>query len=237
MKTFLVAYCTSILAWTTVLGDAREDVLTAARKLNDASGYGWTATTEIEGGQFTPAPIQGKVEKAGFAVLTQERDGNTTIAVLKGEKGVVKTDAGWQTADEFRASQGGGGGGGRGGMRAGALLRSRPPAEEAARLAERVKELKDSAGVISGELTEAAAKELASFGRRGGQAPEPKNSKGNVRFWIKDGALTRMDVRISSTISIQGEERDMTRTTRYDLKDVGSVKVEVPEEARKKLGL
>ena len=234
MKRILTASLASAFALTLCLADAKDDVKAAAQKLAAAPNYSWTALTEIEGGQFTPAPVMGKAEKGGYAVVTSERDGTTSTAVLKGGKGVLKTDDGWQTAEEVQAAAAGGGGGGRG---RGMLLRSRIPGEELGKLVDKVKELKSADGAIGGDLTEEGAKELAAFGRRpGGQAPEPKNAKGSAKFWVKDGQLAKVQVKISSTINRNGDDVDMTRTTSYEIKDVGTTKVEVPEAAKKKLG-
>lgn len=214
---------------------AKDDVKAAAAKLANAPNYTWTSLTEIEGGQFTPSPVTGKAEKGGFAVVTQERDGNVSTAVIKGDKGVVKTDDGWKTAEELRAAAQGGGGGG-GGMRGWMLLRSVPPADQAAKLADQTKELKAAEGAIGGELTEEGAKELMSFGRaRGGQAPEVKNAKGSIKYWVKDGQLVKMQLKVSGTFTRNNEDRDMTRITTYEIKDVGTTKVEVPAEAKSKL--
>jgi hypothetical protein len=58
------------------------------------------------------------------------------------------------------------------------LQNFKTPAEEAANLVSKTKELKKDEDVYSGELTEAGAKELLTFGRRrGADAPEPKNAK------------------------------------------------------------
>ena len=233
MKRLSIITLASTFALAAGFADAKTDVKAAAQKLADAANYSWTATTEIEGGQFTPAPVMGKAEKGGYAVVTSERDGTTSIAVFKGDKGVLKTDDGWQTAEEVQAAaQGGGGGRGRG-----MLLRARLPAGEAGKLADKARELKSADGVISSDLTEEGAKEMASFGRRtGGQAPEPKDAKGSVKFWLKEGQLSKVQLRISSTINRNGEDQNVTRTTVYELKDVGTTKVEVPEAAKKKLG-
>jgi hypothetical protein len=237
MKRLLSSLLLSSCALHLCLADAKEDVKAAAKKVADAPGYTWVSTTEIEGGNNTPAPITGKLLKGGAAVLTTERDGNVTTAVLKGEKGVVKTDDGWKTAEELR-NAGGGGGGGRGGMRGAQLLRTRIPADEAGRIADKAKELKAADGVISGDLTEEGAKELLSFGRRpGGQAPEPKNAKASVKYWVKEGSLAKMQLKVSGTMTFNGEDRDIARTTTIELKDVGTTKVEVPEDAKKALGL
>ena len=48
--------------------------------------------------------------------------------------------------------------------------------------------------------------------------------------------LTKMEVTVSGTFNRNGEDRDMTRTTVYEIKDVSSTKVEVPAEAKAKIG-
>ncbi len=233
MKNLLLATLTTCVALT-LNADPKADLQAAAKKLADAPNYSWVAKTEIEGGQFTPAPVNGKAEKGGFAVLTTEREGNVTTAVQKDTKGVLKTDEGWKTADEL--SQGGGGGGGGRGMRGLGLLRGRRPDAELASLPDKVKELKAVDGAISGDLTEEGVKELMTFGRgRGAQAPAPKNAKGSVKVWLKDGAVAKIEVKSSATMNFQGEDRDFASTRTIEIKDIGTTKVEVPEEARKKL--
>lgn len=240
MKIILTTTLVSLLSISAGFAGPKEDVKAAAAKLAEAPCYAWKATTEMPGGNFTPAPISGKCEKGGYAVVTQTREGNTSMAVMKGEKGVVKTDEGWKTAEELQAAAQGGGGGGGAFMR-GALLRTRVPADEAARLADKAKELTAADGAIAGDLTEDGAKELLSFGRgRGGGGntpPAAKNAKGSVKYWLKDGQIAKMEVKVSGTITTRnGDERDMSRTTTYEISGVGSTTVEVPAEAKAKLG-
>ena len=243
MKRIITTTLVTAFSLATCLAGPKEDVKAAAGKINDAANYTWTASTVMEGAQFTPGPLTGKAEKSGYAVITQEaQDGNKTVAVRKGEAGVVKTDEGWKTAEELRAAapQGGGGGGGaRGGMRGALLLRSPLAGAEAARLVDKTKDLTAADGAVGGDLTEDAAKELMTLGRGrpGGQAPEVKNAKGSVKYWVKDGVLSKMQVKVSGTVAGRdGTERDTARTTTYEFKDLGSTKVEVPEEAKKQLG-
>ena len=240
MKSPLISTLASLLALCAYAGP-KEDIQAAAAKLADAPSYTWTTTTAIEGVQNAPGVITGKADKGGYAVVSQEREGTTTMAVLKGDKGVVKTDSGWQTAEDLRAAAQGGGGGGRGaGMRGAQLLRTVLPAADAAKLATQTSDLKASDGAIAGDLTPEAAKDLLSWnrGRPGGQGqgPEVKNAKGSVKYWLKDGALVKMQVQVSGTIAGRNGDRDMARTTTHEFKDVGTTKVEVPEEAKKKLG-
>src|SRR5437762_5080023 len=82
----------------------KDDVTAAAKKLADAPGYAWHAETEYQGGQGNRfgGPTEGKTEKDGFTVLQLTRGDNTTEAVLKGDKGAVKTEEGWQSLEELR---------------------------------------------------------------------------------------------------------------------------------------
>jgi len=233
LLTPLLVLATSALC----LADAKQDIKAAAQKLADAPCYSGTASTEMANSQNSPAKITGKSLKGSFALITSERDGTVTTAVVKGEKGVLKTDEGWKTAEDLRNAGGGGGGGGRG-MRGAVLLRTRPPADDVLRMVDKTGELKSAEGVISGDLTEAGAKELMSWGRGrpGGQAPEPRNAKGSVKFWVKDGQLSKIQVTVSGTMSFNGEDRDIERTSTHEIKDVGTTEVKVPEEASKALG-
>ena len=54
--------------------------------------------------------------------------------------------------------------------------------------------------------------------------------------WRKDGALVKYVVNVKGTVSFGGQDRDIDRTTTTEFKKVGSTKVSVPDEAKKKLG-
>ena len=240
-RTLSLLIASLLVGSVSALADVAEDVKSAASKLADAANYSWTATTEIEGGQWTPAPVKGKAIKGGAAVITSERDGTTTTAVLQGTNGVASTDEGWKTAEELRSAAAGGGGGNRSGMRAGGLLRNPLPAASLTKLVEKSKDLKTGeAGVIAGELSDEGAKEFALMGRGGrpgGQTPpEPKNAKGSVQFWLKEGQVQKIRLKVSATMTVNGEDRDMVRTTTWEIRDVGTTTVEVPAEAKKHLG-
>jgi len=235
MKTLIVTCMAT--AFAASLGAApADDVKTAAKKLADKPNYAWTSKSEMPGSQFTPPTTEGKTEKAGYTVVTVKRDDNVTVAVLKGDKGVVKTDEGWKTADELGQP-----GGGRGGMMGRMLLNTKPPADDVESLVGKVKDLKVADGAISGDLTEKGAQELLRFRRpRAGQdaPPPPKNAKGSVKFWLKDGVLAKYETKVQGTVTFgqDQQERDIDRTTTVEIKDVGTTKVEVPEDAKKKLG-
>lgn len=221
----------------------KDDVTAAAKKLSDAKGYAWHAETEFTGGQGNRfgGPTEGKTEKDGFTVLQLTRGDNTTEAVLKGDKGAVKTEEGWQSLEELRqaAQQGGGQGQGfRRGFMGRQLQNFKAPAAEAQDLASKTKDLKKDGDAISGELTEEGVKDLMTLRRGGGAGnfnpPAPTNTSGNVKFWVKDGALVKYEYNVKGTMSFNGNDFDIDRTTKVEVKDVGSTKVEVPEEAKKK---
>ena len=78
-------------------------------------------------------------------------------------------------------------------------------------MAGKTKDLKKDGEAYASDLTEAGAKELLSFGgRRGGNAPEPKNAKGSVKFWVKDGLLAKYELKLQGTVTFNGEDRIWT---------------------------
>jgi hypothetical protein len=61
------------------------------------------------------------------------------------------------------------------------------------------------------------------------------NAKGTVTFWLTDGKLVKFQTHVTGTVSFNGNDRDMDRTTTTEIKDVGTTKVEVADDAKKKL--
>lgn len=246
----------AVLAGSSIVASAapRDEVADAAKKLGEANSYSWKSNSEMAGGggggqgrgRFG-GPTEGKTEKGGFTHLSMTRGENTIEAVMKGEKGAVKTQDGWKSFEEAASEQGGQGqGGARGGRFLARTLQSfKAPAAEAQSLAEKTKDLTKSGDAYAAELTEEGAKELLSFrgGRRGGRGgndanstpPTATNAKGTAKFWVKDGVLTKYEYNVKGTMSFQGNDVDVDRTTTVEIKDVGSTKVTVPEEAKGKL--
>jgi hypothetical protein len=224
----IVLLAGSLLAADSNPQDAVKD---AAKTLGAKDNYGWKTTVEFGGD--TVGTIEGKTEKGGATFLAMSRGDNGMDAVLKGGKGVLKLDEGWKTVSEVAedsAQQG------APRMVARMLQAFKAPAAEAADLAGKAKELKLTDGAYSGELTAEAAKEMLQFGRRGGaNAPEVSGAKGSVKFWLKDGSLTKYEYSVQGTVSVNGNDRDLNRKNAVEIKDVGTSKVTVPEEAAKKL--
>ena len=208
----------------------KDDVLNAAKKLAAAANYSWKTTVVVpESSQFRPGPTEGKTEKDGFIHVTSSFGDNTMHTVLKGEKGAVTNqDGAWQSLAEVEQEEG------FGRFRAMMARALKTPAVQAAELAAGTKELKKDGEAYSGDLTEDGAKGFLRFGR-GGDGQTVSNAKGSVKFWVKDGALTKFEFKVKGSVSFNGNDREVDRATTVEIKDVGTTKVTVPEEAKKKL--
>jgi hypothetical protein len=224
MKSLLVC-STALLAAASLLAADKDDVKGAAKKLADAENYSWT--TKMESSQFSPGPSHGKTQKDGLVWQDFTTRDNTVEAYAKDGKGAIKTDDGWQSLDDAAKDDGGGGFN---------FTRFKAPAVQADEIADTTKDLTKVGDLYAGDLTEEGAKNLLSFGgRRGGQGPAISNAKGSVKFWIKDGVMTRYQTKVSGTVTRNGEDMDRDVTTTVEIKDIGATKITVPDEVKKKM--
>ena len=119
------------------------------------------------------------------------------------------------------------------------FLRSyKAPAAQSADLAGNVKELKEADGALNGDLKDDAIKEILLLGarrREGQEPPKTEDAKGSVKFWIKDGALTKYEINVQGKVTAGDRTSDINRTMTVEIKDVGSTKLEVPTEAKAKI--
>ena len=239
MKKNLLCGIITLVAGSLMAADSspKDDVKNAAATLGSQTNYSWQATVEVPAdSQFKPGPTDGRTEKGGFTTLSLSFGDNTTEAVIKGTNGVVKTDDGWKTLAEAMKDDGNGGFNPT--MFIARMVQNfKVPVVEAARLADVVKELKADTNSISGDLTEAGAKELLSFRRRGngGDGPTITNPKGSVKFWVQNGQLAKYQYHVQGTINFNGDDRDVDRTTTVVIKDVNTTKIVVADEVKKKL--
>jgi hypothetical protein len=249
MKQSIILSAVALVAGSLVAADSKDEVKNAAKKLADAGGYSWKTTTDTGGAgggggggaRFRPGPTEGRMGKDGVALISMTRGENTTEAAVKGDKGAIKTDEGWKSFSELSGD--GGGQPNRGAFMARTLRNFKAPAAEAEDLLGKVKEVKKAENAYTADLTEEGVKSLLTFGgmRRGGggggaEPPAPKDAKGSVKFWIKDGVLSKYEYNVQGKIvGREDREFEINRTTTVEIKDVGTTKVEVPEEAKKKL--
>jgi hypothetical protein len=232
-----IGFLALLLTASVALADPADDIRNAAKKLAEKGNYSWRTTTDFgaTAGNFRPGPTEGKTEKDGITYLSLTRGDNTMEAVLKEKKGAIRTQDGWKSISELTAEDGGGQPS-PGRFAARMLENFQAPLAEAEDLVSKTKGLKKTADGYAGELTEEGAKHfLTRFRPRGGNAPDASNAKGSVKFWTKDGLLSKYEYNVQGTVNFGGQERDVNRTTTVEIKDVGTTKVNIPEEASKKL--
>ena len=217
---------TVLLAASLLAADSgpKDDVAAAVKKLGDQANYSWKTTVVVpESAQFKPGPSEGQTEKGGFTHLTLNFGDNATQIFMKGDKTVVSDpEGGWQALADLDNAEG---------PRRflGRIIKNfKAPAAQAAELAAAAKELKKDGDVYSGDLTEEGAKAQFRFGT-------VSNPKGSAKFWVKDGALTKYEFRVTGKVDFNGNEFDVDRMWTIEIKEVGATKVTVPEEAKKKL--
>jgi hypothetical protein len=233
MKEKILLGVITLLAGSLIAADSNplDSVKEAAKKLGATDNYSWKTTIDFGGDAV--GTIEGKTEKGGATFLAMSRGDQGMDAVLKGGKGVLKLDEGWKLVSEVvedNDQQG------PARMVARMLQAFKAPAEEAADLATKTKELKLADGVYSGDLTTNAIQDRLRFGRRsGGNPPDVSGAKGSVKFWLKDGSLAKYEFSVQGTVTVNGNDRDVDLKNAVEIKDVGTTKVTVPEEAAKKL--
>jgi hypothetical protein len=236
MKRFFLLSLSISIAHLALAEDSntKGKVIAASKHLGEKSNYSWTSTSkEADGSTGRLGAMEGKVDKAGLTFLGFTVSEVPVEVYIKGEKGAAKALEGWRSFEEISQD---------GGAAAGIVkyLRThKAPVAEAASLAEKATDLKEADGAISGELKEDAVKELLMRGarRRDGQdAPKIADRKGSVKFWVKDGALAKYEFNVKGKITAGDRETDVNRTTTVEIKDADTTKVELPAEAKEKLG-
>ena len=229
MKRNILTGALALIAGSLIAADSspKDEVTAAAKKLADKPNYSWKQTTVVpESAQFKPGPTEGKIEKDGFTHLSSVFGENTTQTLLKGDKGAVTNrDGEWQGLADVEKEEG------FRRFRAIMARNFKTPAAQAAELAAGAKDLKKDGDAYSGELTEDGAKAQLRFV----PTTEVSNAKGSVKFWIKEGVLSKYEIKLKGTVKFGDNEVDQDQIRTVEIKDVGTTKVNPPEEAKKKL--
>jgi hypothetical protein len=209
----------------------KDDLVAAAKKLTQ-EGYTWKQSLE---GNFN-LTIEGKAAKDGTIQFTANFNDNIVQAVLKGEKGAVKLpDDEWKSLDEISSPSPDQRGPGR---FAGRMLKNyKCPGAQLAHLIGKTQDITKDGDIYTAELTEAGAKsQLLMGGRRGGTPPEVSGAKGSIRISMKDGAITKYELRLQGSVRTpNGDDRDLGRTVTTVIRDVGATTLDIPDDARKKM--
>jgi hypothetical protein len=237
MKNYILIGTLALLTGPLFAADSspKDDVISAAKNLTDKDNYTWEVTiNNVNGGGFSFGPNEGKTEKGGYTWYSMKMNDNTTEIVMKGTNAAVNTpDNGWQTKAEATE---GSDEPGPAMFLARMLDNFQTPPKQVEDLAAKAAEIKKDGDAYAGDLTESGAKDLLSWGRSNDDnGPTVSNPKGSVKFWITDGLLTKYEFNLQGTVSFNGNDFDVNRTTTVEIKDVGSTKIAIPPEAQKKL--
>jgi hypothetical protein len=112
----------------------------------------------------------------------------------------------------------------------------KPVSQNVGEAIDKLKELKSEGdGVYSGEFTPEGAKEQLAPNRGGGNPPTLADAKGSIKIWIKDGLLVKVESTMQGKMTVGQREIEINRTATTEIKDVGTTKIELPDEAKKKL--
>lgn len=99
-------------------------------------------------------------------------------------------------------------------------------------------ELKVEGDVVSGTLSDTAAKLLLVHA--GQKEITPLKASGTFRLWLRDGALVKYEVKLAGTLAVMNNgvrhEIDVHQTALTEIKNIGTTKFDVPDDAKKKLG-
>ncbi len=238
MKKSVMLAAMMLAAVPLMAADPKDEVTNAAKKLADADNYSWHSGVENAGGNGGGGrrggfggPSDGQTQKDGLTLRKMVRGDNTIQIASKGDKGAMTDqDGNWMSFEEMAQNFGGGGGG------RGPFANFKAPAGQVQDLVGQVKELKESDGAYAGDLTEEGAKKvLIPFNRGDGNGPEVSGAKGSVKFWVKGGVLSKYEIKVQGKITRNDNEFDVDRTTTVEIKDIGTTKVVIPEEAQKKM--
>lgn len=206
-----------------------DDVTAAAHKLGSESSYSWHSTTAVPAdSRYHPGPTDGKTT-SDVTYVKMTFGGNDSEIYMKGTNAVMTDpDGGWQTLADAAADDQG-----PGRFMTMMVRNFRAPALQAANLVADCKDLTLTNGAYSSDLTPDGAKKLLTFRRGGGNGVT--NPTGSAMFWVANGELTKFEFHVKGTVSFNDNTMDVDRDTTVEIKDVGTTKIDVPNEVTKKM--
>jgi len=246
-----------VLVAGSLMAADKDDVSAAIAKLAAADNYSWKSTTtnipapgadaNAGGGRrggrgFGGGAVDGKAQKDGLIYVSMPGRGGVTEGYVKGTKGAVKAgdDASWTSFADATADDGNGGFN-MAAMTARRVQSTKSPADTAKDLLSKTKSVSKTGDFYTGELTEDGAKSMVTGGfggfrgGGGGQGPDITGAKGTVKFWVKDGLLSKYETDVQGSIDFGGNSRDMHPRTTVEVREVGTTKIDVPADAKKSL--
>lgn len=207
-----------------------DDVTSAAQKLGGEANYSWQTTVVVPAdSRFKPGPTSGETEKGSVTYVKLSFRDNTTEIYMEGTNAVLTDpDGGWQTlADAASDDQG------PGRFMVGMVRNFKTPDLQAADLVADAQDLEETNGAYASALTTDGAKKLLTF-RRGGNATI-SNPAGTVTFWVSNGELTKYEFHVTGTTTFNDNDVTIDRDTTVEISDVGTTKIEVPDDVKAKM--
>lgn len=226
--------------------------------VDDARTYSIAGKTERAGdfSRVTMPMISVLRRRAGLGAGNSD---NQVTAIFCGDQRlVVDVDGTWKTPAEMSASsrmagrRAGNASGGTGGARIGGrnpndkaalppysnlqLTLSRPH-DEIAIIVANASEWRAEPDGVSGALADLGARLLLVH--PGQNELTPLRAGGTFRLWLKEGSLVRYQVRLTGTLAVKAgldrREIDVNQDATTKLREMGTTRVDVPEEAKRKL--
>jgi hypothetical protein len=224
-------------------GDEKEALQAAVHRLAELGNYSWRVSLNRaeESAELAERALfgaaEGSQEKEGLARI-RTQDPTPLEVLLKGGKMAVRIEDAWMSERELEGE-------GRHRSRGtAAFVRSLKgvlrPAAEAQELLKHAKELKSaSEGYFFCTLSPESAKELLHRSLKTiGRPPRISDAGGQLSFWVRDGSLAKYEVRLHGDVTFDASGAPLfkaNQTRMVELTALGTTKVEIPEEAMKKL--
>ncbi|MGH7941272.1 MAG: hypothetical protein ACREE6_06410 [Limisphaerales bacterium] len=209
----------------------KDDVTSAAQKLQSGGNYSWQITVVVPAkARFKPGPIKGKIQGNLTDEKMSARD-NTIEFIMNGTNVAITDpdDGSWEKLSDVDTS-------GFGRFLVERVRNFQAPPAQAEDLVADVQSLQQNGNSYSGTLTEDGAKKLLTFGRgRRGGGPSVSNPSGTVTFSLEDGQLTKFEYHVKGTMTFRGNDFPVDNDTTVAISDVGTTKINVPEDAKKLL--
>lgn len=216
----------SVLA---ALAGSSDDVNAAAKKLAGESSYSWETTVVVPpDSRFKPGPTEGKTASDLTYVKMSFRNNTTEIYMQGTNAAVTNPDGGWRSLADLAGDDQG-----PGRFMVGMIKNFKTPAAQVSDIVADCKDLEETNGAYASDLTPDGAKKLLQF-RRGGTA-QVNNPSGTAMFWVKDGELTKFEYHVKGTVTFNDNDMQVDRDTTVSFSDIGSTKIEVPDDAKKLL--
>ena len=225
--------------------DAKSVISDAVARLADAPNYRWTTT--VAAGE--PGPLSrgggvtaGQTEKGGFTRVAMPGPGRPEF-VTRGGKTAILLDGNWQPVSAVQAARGGGPPGPPGGLDPRMIADFRLPPDRASELIDKASAFHREGNTVTAALSpDVAAKLLDADGppRRGrppGRGRDAfdapiKDPRGSVTFRVDGGVLKEFTLSLAGSRKIRDNEIKLDRSTSTKISEVGTAKIELPEDAR-----